>query len=455
MRRLILLIWLVLLTTGGASARTWYVKPDSTGDVPTISVAVDSAAAQGDTILLADGAFTGEGNREVDCLDKALVITSESGNPALCTIDLGYTPPGYLGTALHFRESENGIPRLEGITIRGACQGVVCHESSAPVIYNCVFTENRCAGGDCSPGGAAMLCKIGSSPLIADCTFHDNYGGSGGIDFLESSATVAGCVFTENGGQAGGAIMLVGGFTTIANCKFIGNGSGGVFCSGGGGAIHCAGSGELIACEFIGNSSYGSGGAIRYWPASESDILILSECLFVDNWATESNTDTRGGAIAAGYEFNLTNLDLVIWNCTFSGNGVEHPDCGSGLAIIGNADVWIENTVIAFGEGGGAICCLEGASPPEITCSNIYGNAGGDWEGWIAPMSGVDGNFSEDPLFCDIPSGYFWLEDCSPCLPGNHPAGYECGVIGALRSGCACGTPTQPTTWGAIKSIYR
>jgi hypothetical protein len=41
-------------------------------------------------------------------------------------------------------------------------------------------------------------------------------------------------------------------------------------------------------------------------------------------------------------------------------------------------------------------------------------------------------------------------------LPGNHPDGYDCGLIGALGQGCICGpSPTVGTTWGAIKSIYR
>lgn len=79
----------LLLAAAPAISRTWYVKPDSTGDVPTIGIAVDSAAAEGDTVLLADGIFTGAGNKEVDCQDKALTIVSESGDPEACIIDCG------------------------------------------------------------------------------------------------------------------------------------------------------------------------------------------------------------------------------------------------------------------------------------------------------------------------------------------------------------------------------
>ena len=48
------------------------------------------------------------------------------------------------------------------------------------------------------------------------------------------------------------------------------------------------------------------------------------------------------------------------------------------------------------------------------------------------------------------------LCDGSPCLPGNHPDGYDCGLIGAWGEGCSCGpNRRQPTTWGSIKSTYR
>jgi hypothetical protein len=432
------------------------VKPDSTGDVPTISAAVDSAAAQGDTVVLGNGTFTGAGNREVDCLDKAVVISSKRGDPNLCTIDLGTTYPGDINTALHFRASQNGIARLEGITIENGCMAVICHEVSAPVISNCVFRDNRCAGGDCSPGGGAVLCKAGSSPLIIGCEFYHNYGGrGGGIECIECSASIVDCSFSDNSGDGGGAIGIVRGSARIVGCSFLGNFSGNPFCNLGGGAVHCAGSAELIDCDFRGNISYGGGGGFRYWPDSEPDLVTFTRCIFIGNRALRSNAESPGGAIFAGYWLDLYQCDIVITNCTFSGNSTEEPYCGSALATTAAASVLIENTVIAFGGGGGAVCCL-GAPAPEIACTNIYGNTGGDWTDCIAGQHGVNGNFSADPKFCDTLSGYFWVEECSPCLPGNHPDEHDCeGIIGAYGAGCVCGAATERTTWGAIKSIYR
>ena len=48
----ILIIAFILLLTGAGHTRTWYVKPDQTGDAPTIDAAYDSTTT-GDTILVA------------------------------------------------------------------------------------------------------------------------------------------------------------------------------------------------------------------------------------------------------------------------------------------------------------------------------------------------------------------------------------------------------------------
>lgn len=44
---------------------TYLVTAGGTGDFPTIQAAIDASVA-GDTILLADGTFTGDGNWDLD-----------------------------------------------------------------------------------------------------------------------------------------------------------------------------------------------------------------------------------------------------------------------------------------------------------------------------------------------------------------------------------------------------
>jgi len=77
---------LCLLLPVSAAARIWLVNPDGTGDAPTIQAAVDSLSS-GDEIILADGVYTGAGNRDVYNSEKLFAIKSLSGDPAACVID--------------------------------------------------------------------------------------------------------------------------------------------------------------------------------------------------------------------------------------------------------------------------------------------------------------------------------------------------------------------------------
>jgi hypothetical protein len=65
-------------------------------------------------------------------------------------------------------------------------------------------------------------------------------------------------------------------------------------------------------------------------------------------------------------------------------------------------------------------------------------------------MEGTNGNFSADPLFCDLVGGDVGLSSDSPCAP-EHSGG--CDLIGAL--GVACGTTAvEGRSWGSIKALY-
>ena len=72
-----------------------------------------------------------------------------------------------------------------------------------------------------------------------------------------------------------------------------------------------------------------------------------------------------------------------------------------------------------------------------ITCTDIHGNADGDWVFPLEDLLGQNGNICQDPLFCDPENGDFTLAEGSPCLPGVHP---DCGLMGA--HGVGCGAPS-------------
>jgi hypothetical protein len=154
----------------------------------------------------------------------------------------------------------------------------------------------------------------------------------------------------------------------------------------------------------------------------------VSECLFVDN--------------TGGLEFLLSTVDVL--DCTFHGN--------TGPASIGNAHGLISRTIFAFNTSSQVVAC---GAAGVFSCCDLFGNTGGD------SLCGTDagGNFSLDPLFCDADGGDFRLHEDSPCLPGQHPSGADCGgTIGALGVGCGKATSAGEAvslSWGRIKAAFR
>ncbi len=85
-------------------------------------------------------------------------------------------------------------------------------------------------------------------------------------------------------------------------------------------------------------------------------------------------------------------------------------------------------TIISNGTGGAAIAD-DGMSGAQLTCSDIYGNVGGDWTGSIGGQLGWMGNLSEDPLYCNRPTRDYRLTPGSPCDA-------TCGKMGLYSVGC-------------------
>jgi hypothetical protein len=105
----------------------------------------------------------------------------------------------------------------------------------------------------------------------------------------------------------------------------------------------------------------------------------------------------------------------------------------AGVAVANGAEVILDRCIIAGSPQGAAIEVHDGSA--ELTCCDLFGNAGGDWVGYIESQYGVNGNISEDPLFCDPEGENFRLEVESPCAPFT-PPNEECDLIGAWPVGC-------------------
>jgi len=134
------------------------------------------AAANGDTVLVADGTYTGDGNVDVSFNGKAITVTSTNG-PTACTIDgEGSFENKHIGFMFDNGEGNDSV--LQGFTITRFrhdwfAAGINCYGSSPTIIGN-VLLNNE--GFD---GGGAMTISGGSSaaessPLVVDNVFTGN-----------------------------------------------------------------------------------------------------------------------------------------------------------------------------------------------------------------------------------------------------------------------------------------
>ncbi|PIE75870.1 hypothetical protein CSA17_05225 [bacterium DOLJORAL78_65_58] len=204
----------------GTGSATYVIRPDGTGALPTIQAALNMAAT-GDTIALADGTFTGDGNRDLDFLGKAVTLLGQSGDPELAIIDCG----GSLAQphrAFVFQNGENVTSVVQDIGITNGNVGgdggaIWC--ASSPLIRNVRFWDNHAARG------GAIFCD-GGSPRIRGCVFTGNEGRerAGGIGFLGSRAEVSDCFLSANWGYMGAAFFLPDSSqVTISGCTLVGN----------------------------------------------------------------------------------------------------------------------------------------------------------------------------------------------------------------------------------------
>jgi len=397
MRRAILLASIICVSlVSYAAGGTWYVKPDGTGDIPTIQAAVDTVAP-GDTVLLASGTYTGTGNHDILVPDKQLVIVSETGDPADCIIDCqGYLDNNRRAFNLGYSPSTRVI---RGITIRNGIKDL----------------------------GGGIYCD--GNITMRDCVLESNTGTwwGGAIAFSEFAGDVklVNCIFISN--EATDPGLALGGRLVIQNNN-----------------LYLT----IDSCDFYYNSAH-DGGAIGFY--ANEGATSIAHSLFVGNTASSG-----GGGVL------VSNAEVDIDCCTFHANQAP---VGSGIYTGTWSHFWdysmteVSNCIIAYGIGGNGYHQWHyNPADPSFQCNNVYGNEGGDYADSLVVRLGVDGNFSACPSFCNhIVEPYdLSLCDQSPCLPGNHPDGYDCGIIGAFGEGCICDpTRTEPSTWGAIKAMYR
>jgi hypothetical protein len=230
----------LVIPPGDTAADTVHVP----GEYATIQDGID-AASPGDTVLVADGVYSGPGNRDISFDGKDLTVRSVSG-PAHTVVDLCWASYGF-----HFVQGET-----EEAVLRG-------------------FTITRAQGMD-PAAGAAIRC-MGSSPTIMDCLIVGNRshgeitGQGGGIVASGASPTIIGCTVTRNiAFVAGGGLYAHGSSVTLIESIFWGNYDGDIILAD-------EASSAIIVCCAVDPDGIGGDGQITYEGES-----VFSDPLFCD-----------------------------------------------------------------------------------------------------------------------------------------------------------------------------
>jgi hypothetical protein len=273
-----LALLLLLQVASPATAAVIHVP----GDQPNIQ-AGSNAAAAGDTVLVADGTYTGSNNKNLDLQGKAITVRSANG-PSGCIIDCQGSGRGF---HVHLLETMETV--IQGFTIQN---------------------------GDAAEGGG-ILCE-GSMPfidgnLIRWCTA-DN---GGGIACIGSDAA-----------------YVLG--NTITGCSAPAGDGGGIYCRE---IIQAA----LYGNQIIGNQALSGGGVA----SEDGSWLIILGSTIRENVSTYSGGGVFGyrayllrnvieanqaGSVGGGAVF-LGN-PLVLYN-RIRNNVAEQ---GGGLALLGGTE---------------------------------------------------------------------------------------------------------------------
>ena len=233
------------------------------------------------------------------------------------------------------------------------------------------------------------------------------------------------------------------------------------------------GDGTHVELELINNRFFGNRLNAFYSEYVELAVSFNGNAIFENGKGIEITTNTFiSFSIINNHIFNNTSHGIQFYKTPSSlsiiGNTI-YDNGGSGIAIAGLASPLVQNNTIVNNSHSGievgsnmsptvqnniivsnqefGIIVYAGAMP-EIVCNDVWNN-NSNYGGSILDQTGINGNISEIPLFCNPESDDYSLASNSPAFLQT------CGIMGAiLEPGCEP-IAAQKISWSNIKSIYK
>jgi hypothetical protein len=380
-------------------------------DQPTIQAAIN-VTSHTDTVLVADGTYTGAGNRNLSFGGRNIVVRSTNG-PLATIIDAQHA-----ARAVVFNSAETLAARLQGFTITGGISssagGGIYIVGSSPTIADCVIrnnsTQSGAPGTSGVPGGSggrgAGVCVDSGAPTLERCTIAANVTGNGGAGFVNGSGP--GGSDGGDGGRGGGVFVGAAATVLLRDCVVRDNGTG----SGGqgGSSVICV---PPLSCQTFGEDGGdgGDGGGIFV-----AGVAQASNCVFI------RNVTGQGGAAGFGVDPPLPAPGR-------GGNGAAWGG-GTALSVAVNCS-FTANTAAAAGGAGQPAGTGGGMDAASVTTNSIFWANAPNQVSPAASVSYCDvqggfagvGNLAADPLFENAPNDDLRLQASSPCIDaGSNPA---------------------------------
>jgi len=233
------------------------VEKDGTGDFTSIAEALEHLKGSGTSIIVGPGVYT-----EMLEIYRSVTIVSSDG-PETTILDgegshrilVVPPPPGFTGNR------PLPVCRVEGFTFRNGYSdmgaAVRIGYGGVVTIHSCIFRNNHSTWD----GGGFIVDDAGSSLVIEDCDFIENFAhknGPGGVALFDAHVDVNRCTFVGNTTVIGGAGLAAHyASMNVTDCLFRDNVSNDIS-----GAIYFYySSGMIRGNTFAGNRSSGSNAA--------------------------------------------------------------------------------------------------------------------------------------------------------------------------------------------------